>query len=487
MEIDKEFKEYCLRLSEIIIDEFREKEFDSEDQEKVNLEANLIKVTISKATEKLKKVKETKQSPISVSDDFLIYTICKDLPLFWVYYDGFNEKVDIEAIQYNHIVNKWKKYRKESLENLGIEKYFNTEDEYFNNNAYYWHLALRDKQLFSDINIPFEVLSEYLAFKSNWTRPLFVVENLNKKINHYDLNKEQKLFIYDKLMGLIANEEYDIRELLSNINIEILNARMDIEPMEVNAEQYDIEEIIKESKKLKNINEQITYLKKRKLKYEQEAEDLGWDIGLGKEIDIEIEHMQSILKEEKTTKTKNITTLTDDLVTVCSHLQGLNKTIKENENSRNSFIARNLCNLGYDAKDQTNWGASESGKSIGEVDIKIEDKDKRAIAIIEAMNLSNLDNSKIKSHLDKIFDYDPNGVSKNYIVVYSNSENFIMLWQMYLTFVNNIEYKYKLEESISEVIQNMNSFSDIKIALGEHNRNNSKTELIHVLVNMNLK
>ena len=30
MKIDKEFKEYCLRLSEIIIDEFREKEFDSD-------------------------------------------------------------------------------------------------------------------------------------------------------------------------------------------------------------------------------------------------------------------------------------------------------------------------------------------------------------------------------------------------------------------------------------------------------------------------
>jgi hypothetical protein len=55
------------------------------------------------------------------------------------------------------------------------------------------------------------------------------------------------------------------------------------------------------------------------------------------------------------------------LINTTHHLQGISKTIKPEEDSRIGFIALLLSIHGFYVKDQTRWGSSTSGKSIGEV------------------------------------------------------------------------------------------------------------------------
>lgn len=92
--------------------------------------------------------------------------------------------------------------------------------------------------------------------------------------------------------------------------------------------------------------------------------------------------------------------------------------IAENENSRNSFIAYNLKNYGVIAYDQTLLGKSASGKNSGEIDIKVEDSKNDLVTICECLNLKSFLKKNIIYHIDKVFNYDLNGLPENYLIVY---------------------------------------------------------------------
>jgi len=113
--------------------------------------------------------------------------------------------------------------------------------------------------------------------------------------------------------------------------------------------------------------------------------------------------------------------LTESLITSLSQLQGISSTIRPDEDSRNGFIALLLSKDGHIVKDQTRWGRSASGKSAGEIDIKIEGRDGRTTGIIEAFSLDCLDKNVIDRHLNKIFNYDAGGLSTNFILVYAEA------------------------------------------------------------------
>jgi hypothetical protein len=177
-----------------------------------------------------------------------------------------------------------------------IEKYLNTKNEHFNNNAYFWYSYLEDSTLFSDIELPFKILLEYLHFLDNYRNPISCVERLNHIMKEENLTKKQKIFIYDKLNGLIANDDYHNRDNLANINSRILKFRLGLEPYEdLDLECYSIDAITKEALMFDDLNQRLRFLKHRKFKYEQEASEIGYDIGLGQEIQIEIEIIEKQL------------------------------------------------------------------------------------------------------------------------------------------------------------------------------------------------
>jgi GTPase SAR1 family protein len=197
-------------------------------------------------------------------------------------------------------------------------------------------------------------------------------------------------------------------------------------------------------------------------------------------ISVEEVSLEKLLKGYEPPKPKK--DILKTLITTVHHLQGTAMTMKPDEDSRNSFIALLLSIQGIYVKDQSRWGRSASGKSAGEVDIKIESPDRETEAIIEAFNLKGLDRSVIDSHLTKIFGYDASGLAHNFIVVYSEAVGFLGLWKKYLNHIAGIDFKHKL---LGKPVELETNFAEIKLAHTKHLRQEKETTLYHVFVNMN--
>lgn len=193
-----------------------------------------------------------------------------------------------------------------------LEKYFGTEDEHFNHNAYYWYMELKESDLFENIETPFMVLRRYLWFLKNYQKPFSCVEDVLKDFDKLKLTDQQKLFILDKFTGLIANADPITQERLALINVELTDTRIKIQPYGINLKEYTIEHILKEAETYKDPLEQIKFLKLKRLNYRRVACELGWDIGLGAEIDIEIEHIEKTLERGPTESIKPTFLLSKD-------------------------------------------------------------------------------------------------------------------------------------------------------------------------------
>lgn len=150
------------------------------------------------------------------------------------------------------------------------------------------------------------------------------------------------------------------------------------------------------------------------------------------------------------------------------------------ENARNRFIANIIEARGLSIKDQTQWSMSPAGKSSGEVDIFVTEKDGTPKSIIEALNLDSLKQDYLITHLNKIFTYDVTGLNENYIVTYSTATNFAGLWTKYLGFIRSHDFKYELN-NLNEIERNM---TDIRLACSKHEREGKEVLLFHVFINM---
>ncbi|HLP47318.1 MAG TPA: hypothetical protein VK469_15305, partial [Candidatus Kapabacteria bacterium] len=177
--------------------------------------------------------------------------------------------------------------------------------------------------------------------------------------------------------------------------------------------------------------------------------------------------------------------LFENLITVTSQLQGINKTLQPDENSRNTVVSLLLGTRGFRVKDQTQYGSSETGTRLGELDIKIEDERGRAVSIIEALNLDSLNTTIIDRHVLKVFNhYDCNGLKENYILVYSAAKDFGDLCRKYRDHLQQIDYaSYELKGEIEEPHTDT-GFNKIKVFRARHKCNESETILYHLLAEM---
>lgn len=276
MKIKKEFKDYCVLIAEIVIKKFYQKEFKNDNQEALNIDATIIKVLIEKTSEAISK--QDPKFPIEITEDLLIYEIGKKSVLFHIIFNYFQSERDIEKISYDDIYNDWLERKTEELAKEGIEKYLNTSDPHFNHNAYYWHIELRRKNLFNDLEVPFSILAEYLNFKYSINTPFSAVDKVDDLIKKNNLNKEQQLFIYDKINGLIANADRETQEKLSIINVEVLDRRWEIEPLDIQADldKLNTDLILHEANKIESIYDRIAYLRKKQLEFKNEEDETGF-------------------------------------------------------------------------------------------------------------------------------------------------------------------------------------------------------------------
>jgi hypothetical protein len=162
------------------------------------------------------------------------------------------------------------------------------------------------------------------------------------------------------------------------------------------------------------------------------------------------------------------------------HLQGISQSIKHMEDNRNDFITAMLRVKGITVHDQTRWGISETGKTIGRLDFKLYHPQTHEESIVEAFNLDTLKKGIIESHLKKLFYYDATGMKRNFILVYCGAKKFQKTWTGYLDHVRSITFEHPLKE----IAEKPTEFSEIKLARAVHQRSGKFTEVFHIFINM---
>ncbi len=172
------------------------------------------------------------------------------------------------------------------------------------------------------------------------------------------------------------------------------------------------------------------------------------------------------------------------LLNAAYHLKGLAKTIKEDEDSRTSFIRLMLSLDGFDAHEQARWGSSGTGKSSGRVDLLVNLRETPKTAAVEAFILESRDTKVIDDHLTRIFYYDPLGGEENFILVYSHGKNFFGLWQKYLDYLEAKNWE-TLYRKLSGPDVTETPWSEIKRAQTTHLREGKETTIHHIFINMN--
>lgn len=180
-------------------------------------------------------------------------------------------------------------------------------------------------------------------------------------------------------------------------------------------------------------------------------------------------------------KEKQRHSLKDEMVTTASQLQGVADTIKEDEDSRNGFMALILSIKGFMVKDQTRWGRSATGRAMGRIDFKVEFQEDGGYAICEAFRLQGLDRHVIDSHLKKLFSYDACGVKENFIIVYAETDDLLGLWEKYLKRIPEIDFECRLHGKVEEEPV---EYANIKLARARHVIEGIFCDVYHLFVKM---
>lgn len=126
--------------------------------------------------------------------------------------------------------------------------------------------------------------------------------------------------------------------------------------------------------------------------------------------------------------------LESDLIEISLELMKSRKSIyKEIEDLINDRYRALLWAKGYIVNDQTRAGESKSGKSVGEIDLEIKNKDTNITeSLIEAFILESDTTKVIEEHYEKLIrKYDTSGNENNFVLVYAKYSKFESLWEKY--------------------------------------------------------
>lgn len=193
--------------------------------------------------------------------------------------------------------------------------------------------------------------------------------------------------------------------------------------------------------------------------------------------------LQEVTKSYIRNKTFDITSI---ILLAGLKVQGLRLSIRADENSYNSImvqIIEQLSSAKLKIKDQSLWGSSSTGKKPGEIDIKIEDLNGNILGLVEAFRLNSLRRETINNHLEKIFKYDSNGLLKNYILIYSEANDYLGLWDQYLNYITYKEYKNPIIGSPKELDNYTAKYSEVNGVYTKHLRSGVEVKLYHFFYN----
>ncbi|HFR3977989.1 TPA: hypothetical protein ACHVI3_002174, partial [Streptococcus suis] len=133
--------------------------------------------------------------------------------------------------------------------------------------------------------------------------------------------------------------------------------------------------------------------------------------------------------------------------------------------------------------DQTRQGESSRGKTLGEIDLKIEFKNK--VFIVEALKLEALNKAYIIDHINRLKKYDKSGNRQNFIIVYYQGKQFgkfISGYQEFLCSTSELDYQNIIINNNIYLPQiNIKAF-DMYYRNGEDN-----PKITHIIINFSEK
>lgn len=144
---------------------------------------------------------------------------------------------------------------------------------------------------------------------------------------------------------------------------------------------------------------------------------------------------------------------------------------------------------GYKITDQTRSGRSKI--QSGELDIMVRNLRNMPVSIIEALRLSSfgMGNKSIIEHLNKmLLDYDTNGLTRNFLLVYSQDKDFDNIWSNYQDYIEKLPYHHLYKPEISlishHVDNELSQRSNIRVLISRHSIQSSISEVYHFVINM---
>lgn len=165
----------------------------------------------------------------------------------------------------------------------------------------------------------------------------------------------------------------------------------------------------------------------------------------------------------------NYEKLKDDLIEISLLFMESRKSIfNEIEDLINDRFRDALKLKSYCIADQSRGGESQSGKSVGERDLVVQNKESSVIeSAIEAFELKSDVKTTIETHYEKLINkYDTSGNRCNFILVYSKAKDFEGLWDKY--------QKHFPDFSIKDIQKD-----NLKVGLTEKNN----MQIIHLFIN----
>ena len=175
--------------------------------------------------------------------------------------------------------------------------------------------------------------------------------------------------------------------------------------------------------------------------------------------------------------------LIHDVVLAVSKLIGHHKSLPTGEDDRNSYISTLLELKGISVKDQSRWGQSGAGKNAGELDIVVIEKGIPTI-IFEGLNLTSVDTTKISSHIEKLYGYNPLGLPYQILVSYVSTADFsrfCMDYEKYIDKYSGVKIKLSRSENVSQFYS---EGVELRVYKSTWYRNDSLQFIYHILAHM---
>ena len=184
---------------------------------------------------------------------------------------------------------------------------------------------------------------------------------------------------------------------------------------------------------------------------------------------------------------------TKALLDACAKLQTNENWVRNtDENGRNAYIKDLLETAGYRVSDQTLSGLSPTGKSAGELDLKVFTPDGQPFTILEALNITaklplSWDKEILRTHVNKLYRYDANGLARNYVIVYATAPLFGRFTnEVYQLLSSSTDCPYGNAELI-DVVPMDTGCTDLSLACARYLRSGSEIRLYILCVRMSNK